>query len=175
MRKVIVMPYDSIWQHLYLDEARKLNESLNEAHPTIHHIGGTAVPGLSASPVIDILMIVGSVEHCKQAIESMGYTFDTNLNGGHRYKKGTGEKGYHLYVYPRNDEHVLRYIALKDYLRTFSGEMERYDHLKRQLAKLYPFDRYAYREGKRIFVEVMEVKAINWYESEGHQHYSMIS
>lgn len=175
MRQVIVTPYDSIWQHLYLDEARKLKEIFKDERLDIHHIGGTAVPGLSASPVIDMMLSVPSIEQCEAVLLNDGYSLKEVMKSGRCYNKGTDDRGYHLYVYLQNDTTRMRHVAYRDYLRMFSGERERYDYLKRQLAKLYPFDRSAYREGKRIFVEVMEVKALDWYNSEHHQKDTMIS
>lgn len=62
MRKIIVVDYDPIWKQQYEEEERKIVSILKPELRSIHHIGSTAVEGLSAKPVIDILAVVQRIE-----------------------------------------------------------------------------------------------------------------
>lgn len=60
--KVNVVPPDPVWAIMYEREARRLREVLIDLDVDIHHIGSTAIIGIFAKPIIDILM-VGRTEH----------------------------------------------------------------------------------------------------------------
>ncbi|TDM00786.1 GrpB family protein [Macrococcus carouselicus] len=169
MRRVNVIPYDSIWQHLYLGEVQLLKGLFEDELIEIHHIGSTAVPGLAAKPIIDILLVVKKIDHVdilNGQLEAIGYKTkgENGIKGRRYFEKGGMNRTHHLHVYQENNDHIRRHLAFRDYLRNFSGEAERYGQLKMELAKLYPFDIDSYIAGKDIFVRVVEVKAINWYD-----------
>ncbi|KAA1039283.1 GrpB family protein [Macrococcus equipercicus] len=170
MRRVIVEPYDSIWQHLYIEEARKLRDVFKDQLVAIHHIGSTAVPGLAAKPVIDIMPVVkdlASVDDLTDCLTALGYTVhgENGIPGRRYFQKGGDNRTHHVHVYQKGDANIVRHLAFRDYLRTFRGEMERYQALKFELAQRYPFDIASYIEGKNIFVLVMEQKALSWYNN----------
>ncbi|TDM10552.1 GrpB family protein [Macrococcus lamae] len=180
MRRVVVQPYDSIWQHLYIEEARKLREIFKDQLMAIYHIGSTAVPGLAAKPIIDIMPVVKDIEAIDQLTERMmalGYEAkgENGISGRRYFQKGGDDRTHHVHVYQQGNPEVTRHLAFRDYLRTFRGEMERYQHLKVELAKLYPFDIDSYVEGKNVFILVMEQKALSWYNSSLKQTDEMIS
>ncbi len=169
MRRVEVMPYDSIWQHLYLEEKKRLEAIFKNQLVAIHHIGSTAVPGLAAKPVIDIMIIVEDIEQMDKLNDQLiaiGYEMkgENGITGRRYFQKGGDMRSHHLHVYAEGDVNIKRHLAFRDYLRAFSGEAERYGHLKSELAKLYPSDITSYINGKDIFVQVMEMKAVDWYD-----------
>lgn len=61
--RIIIAPYDPHWKDQFLREKEALASLLKELTPVIEHMGSTAVPGLSAKPVIDILVGLSSEEH----------------------------------------------------------------------------------------------------------------
>jgi len=76
MRTVTVSPYDPLWAIKYAEEAEKIKAILGDELITIHHIGSTSVPGLSAKPIIDILVEVRQIEaidSCNPAFIYLGY------------------------------------------------------------------------------------------------------
>lgn len=77
---VTVSPYDPRWPEMFEQEKRHLLSCLpNDLVRRIEHIGSTAVPGLSAKPIVDILIDVASLEETKQRIvpvlEAQGYDY----------------------------------------------------------------------------------------------------
>ncbi|GGB12191.1 GrpB family protein [Macrococcus hajekii] len=169
MRSVKVVAYDSIWQHLYLDEMNKLKEIFKGQMIEIFHIGSTAVPGLVSKPIIDMMLVVkdiSQVDLLNEPLIRLGYEpkGENGIKGRRYFQKGQDNRSHHLHIYQTGDENIKRHLAFRDYLRTFSGEAERYGHLKAELAKLYLFDIDSYIAGKNIFVQVMEIKALDWYD-----------
>lgn len=135
---------------------------------SIHHIGSTAVPGLAAKPVLDIMIVVKDivqVDDVNDSLMEIGYEpkGENGIKGRRYFQKGGDMRTHHLHVYAEGDMNITRHLVFRDYLRTFSGEAERYGHLKLELAKLYPSDIESYINGKNIFVQVMEIKAMDWY------------
>ena len=73
---VIVTEYNPLWPQLYRQEAEQIRAILRDNCVAIHHIGSTAVVGLCAKPVIDIMPVVVSlarVDAQKKAFEAIGY------------------------------------------------------------------------------------------------------
>jgi len=168
MRKVEVLPYDSIWPHLYLEEKKKTEAIFGNQLVSIHHIGSTAVPGLAAKPILDIMIVVAEIERVDEVNNSLmeiGYEAmgENGIKRRRYFQKGGDMHTHHLHVYAEGDMNITRHLAFRDYLRAFSGEAERYGHLKLELAKIYPSDIESYISGKDIFVQVMEIKAMDWY------------
>jgi GrpB-like predicted nucleotidyltransferase (UPF0157 family) len=60
-RKTNVMPYDPKWPLYYVNESKKIATLLKDNLIAVHHIGSTAVPGMSAKPVIDILVVLKDI------------------------------------------------------------------------------------------------------------------
>jgi len=61
MRKIVVVPYDEKWPEMFNVESFLIKKLLGEVAKDIHHVGSTSVPGLSAKPVIDILLEVSDI------------------------------------------------------------------------------------------------------------------
>ena len=78
MQHITVVPYDPAWPGLYEAEAQAIAGVLGQRLTAIHHIGSTAVPGLAAKPVIDIMPVVRAVteaDECRADFEALGYEY----------------------------------------------------------------------------------------------------
>lgn len=169
MNRIVVLPYDSIWQHLFIDEQRKIKLAIKE-RVDIRHIGSTAVPGMHAKPIIDMMLICKNLqlfERKHQVLVALGYERVTpEFKDSLQYvKRIGGDRTHQLYIFQNQHQKIKEMLAFSAYLKYFSSEMERFNAVKRELAKLYPFDLKAYEQAKLIFVTVMTVKAVNWFET----------
>ena len=72
---IIVSPYDQEWPKQYAQEASKLKKALQKWLISIHHVGSTAVPGLSAKPKIDIIAEIADMAFDHTCLENLGYTY----------------------------------------------------------------------------------------------------
>ena len=134
----------------------------------IHHIGSTAVPGLCAKPIIDMLAIISAGtwrESHTQALERLTYIAKGEYGiPGRRFfiKPQEVMRTHHLHIFLQNHPDIPRHLALRDYLRAFPSEACRYGYLKDNLAQTYPHDIKAYMEGKASMVHAMEKEALAW-------------
>lgn len=170
MDRLQVVPYDSIWQHLFLEEKKYLQSLLKEESISIEHIGSTAIPGLSAKPIIDILIVVensSTIDRFTRDLSKLGYESkgECGVIGNRYFKKYNkyGEVSHHLHVYDEGSPHIMRLLSFREYLRTFNGERERYSRLKHGLSIDFPADSLEYYNGKDSMIKEFEKKAEAWY------------
>lgn len=168
---ITVVDYNSAWERDYLAEEKRIKRILKQNCVAIHHIGSTAVSGLAAKPIIDILAVVKSLEAVDKVaneFEEIGYE---NLGEfgivGRRYlRKGGDERTHQIHIFAETDtNNVIRHIAFRDFMRTHSEERTKYAELKKELAVKYPYDIEGYCEGKAAFVKDMEEKALAYYKN----------
>jgi GrpB-like predicted nucleotidyltransferase (UPF0157 family) len=159
-------PYDSSWPRLFAEEAEKLLPVLTPwlAGP-IEHIGSTAIPGLAAKPIIDIMAGVETLDASRPAITAateMGYCYAPyQAEIEHWFcKPSPAMRTHHLHLIPMNSPQWIQPIAFRNYLRAHRDVAREYEDLKRTLAQTHPFDREAYTQGKHLFIERITVIAL---------------
>lgn len=152
-------PYNSQWPALFDQEATSLTELLKPwLVGAIEHVGSTAVPGLSAKPVIDIMAPVCSLEHAYQAINALsaiGYCyFPYKAEVMHWFcKPSPAHRTHHLHLVAGGSSLWVERIAFRDALRSNAQLAAQYLSLKQRLSNEYTHDRDAYTEGKSWFVQ----------------------
>jgi GrpB-like predicted nucleotidyltransferase (UPF0157 family) len=156
---VEIVSYDPVWPIKFQQEAAILEEALAPwLVGTIEHIGSTAVPGLAAKPVIDIMAGVQTLVASRSAIAAaaeLGYCYwPYQADREHWFcKPSPAFRTHHLHLIPVGTPHWLRPIAFRDYLRAHADIAHEYDALKQRLAKEHRLDREAYTDAKRPFVD----------------------
>ncbi|GAA1540704.1 GrpB family protein [Kribbella lupini] len=153
-----VVEYDERWPQ-WFDELRAgLDGLLTDVPHVIEHVGSTAVPGLAAKPIIDLDVVVPSVDQVKPAVAALaagGYRHqgDLGITGREAFELPAGVTHYHhLYVVVEGNEAHRDHVVLRDLLRADAGARERYAARKRELAPLLTSDRAAYGEGKAALI-----------------------
>lgn len=162
--RIEIVPYDPKWPGLFTQEKEALRQALGGFRGLrIEHFGSTAVPGLAAKPVIDILAGVsskGDWPRMVQPLEALGYVhgpgaFDDAIRWF--FVKGMppyGEKRSHqLHLCELDGEEWRRELAFRNHLRTNPADALEYEALKRELAVKFPADREAYTEAKTVFIQ----------------------
>jgi len=167
---VAVVPYDPQWPVLFQEEKERLRSCLpSELIGRIEHFGSTAVPGLAAKPIVDMLVEVTNLGEVKQRVvpilESRGYDYfwrptwgdDTPPWYAWFIRRNTeGIRTHHIHMVESHFEHWGR-LLFRDYLIKHRSIALEYQSLKMQLATAYPNDRKAYTKGKTEFItKVME-------------------
>jgi GrpB-like predicted nucleotidyltransferase (UPF0157 family) len=167
-RIIEVTSYNPDWPYLYREEARQIVTSLTGEIVLIHHIGSTAIPGIKAKPVIDILGEVRSIERVdnfNKALISLGYNpHGENGIPGRRYfnKKADNTHTHHIHIFQVGHPEIDRHLNFRDYLRIHPDEAQAYSQLKEELAQKYRDDSIAYTEGKNDFVQKIDRRAAVW-------------
>src|SRR5262245_38561776 len=156
---IIVEPYDPTWPAKFETEKRVLRAVLAPwLAGTIEHIGSTAVPGLPAKPVIDIMGAVRDLSSSKAAIEALmplRYCyFDYKADVMHWFCKPSDlERTHHLHLVPFGSQLWHERLALRDCLRRDEKTRREYSELKMILAAEFRDDREAYTEAKTEFIQ----------------------
>ena len=159
-RHVVVVPYDERWAQDFEDIASEIRDVLGELALDIQHVGSTAVPGLSAKPIIDIDVVIrdhAAFNAVVSALEAIGYHHEGDLGIAGREAFGYEGKSHlqkhHLYVCPQDSTELKRHIAFRDYLRAHPGAVKEYSRIKEAGAALHPYDINGYIAHKSPFIE----------------------
>lgn len=155
---VRVAPYDPAWPTLFAAEATRLDPLLSAKGVMLRleHTGSTAVPGLAAKPVLDLLAgweapVVRAA--AIGALEASGYQYrgEQGIPGRDFFRRGEPRQ-YHLHLTRVGSAFWDDHRTFRDYLRATPAAADAYAVLKRALAARYPTDRERYIEGKTAFV-----------------------
>jgi len=156
---VEIVPYDPSWPRQFADESGVLRRALAPwLVGDVEHIGSTAVPGLAAKPVIDIMAGVLTLDDSRQAIAAaaeLGYCYwPYQADVEHWFcKPSPSVRTHHLHLIPVGTQAWLRPLAFRNYLRRHGEVAAEYEALKRRLALEHRLDREAYTEAKRPFID----------------------
>ena len=167
--KVEIVDYDPEWVTLFSEERGRILGVIGHLGVAVEHIGSTAVVGLGAKPIIDIMVGVNRLSDAQQCIEplsSLGYRYqpehEVTMPERRFFGKGEppGEQHYHLHMVEKGGEFWRRHLAFRDYLRSHPKASRQYCEFKRKLASEYGSDREGYTEAKTSFIESIVAKAL---------------
>lgn len=159
----MLVPYDPRWPDQFDRERQRIAGALGALAIRIEHHGSTAVPGLSAKPIIDIQVAVRSLEPLDAygiPLAHLGYTHlrhEDDAFAPFFFRPGAWPHTHHVHVVQAGGEAERRTLAFRDYLRDHEEVARTYEQLKRALADRFGFGDAAAREGyataKTEFVE----------------------
>jgi GrpB-like predicted nucleotidyltransferase (UPF0157 family) len=169
MDDVEIVDYDPRWPLLFGEEAKRLRAVLDPSLIFgLEHFGSTAIPGLSAKPILDILIAVRSLSAAQvsfvEALRSLDYVYwaDNPKKDRLFFVKGMPPFGlrrsHHVHVTEPQGEMWQR-LAFRDYLRAHPEEAETYGRLKKRLAAEHKTDREVYTDAKSAYVASVMRKA----------------
>lgn len=154
---IVLTPHQPQWKDWTKEEIVRISTLLSEYSPTVNHIGSTAIPGIQAKPIIDILVEIypdSCWQRIKEAMETAGYIYMSSSGIRMSFNKGYTPHGYadkvfhiHIHAIGDNDE-----ICFRDYLLTHPKAAKEYEALKLSLLPQYRNDRDGYTEAKSDFV-----------------------
>ena len=165
-RPVIVVDYDPQWPLLYEEEKKNILAVIGHKVLAIEHIGSTAVPGLGAKPIIDIMVCVNNgadAEECVPLLRQIGYADVTPQEGASDWyyclDKGIHSVGYHLHLVKHGSCFAKKHLIFRDFLRSHPDVAQQYYEMEKMLAEKYRFNRVAYNEAKTSFIESVVIRA----------------
>jgi GrpB-like predicted nucleotidyltransferase (UPF0157 family) len=165
---IYLRPYDPAWPGQFELEAKVLAGALGpHIVGGIHHVGSTAVPGLSAKPIIDIMIGVADLDSsrpCIDLLDEYDYCYAPHRQDVMHWfcKPDPAHRTHHLHLVPTGSQRFTDVLAFRDYLRTHPAAVEQYEALKRQLAVQHAQDREAYTDGKGAMVAAITADARRW-------------
>ncbi|MGH7818455.1 MAG: GrpB family protein, partial [Candidatus Binatia bacterium] len=153
-----IAPYDPAWPALFQAERELLADLLRRwLVGPIEHVGSTAVPGLAAKPVIDVMAAVESLDASRGAfgvLRDAGYHYAPYRTDVMHWfcKPSPSFRTHHLHLVPYESLLWTERIAFRDCLRSDSAIAHEYADLKHRLADAHRFDREAYTQAKGSFI-----------------------
>jgi GrpB-like predicted nucleotidyltransferase (UPF0157 family) len=172
MKKVQVVPHDPRWREAFAAEAEHVAAALGPNAVAVHHVGSTAIPGIHAKPIIDLLVEVrdlAELDARSAAMESLGYQVmgEYGLPGRRYFRKDDleGTRTHHVHVFRAGSAEAERHLAFRDYMIAHPADAQRYGELKQKLAAEHPWSMDAYMDGKDAFIKEMERRAAAWRTS----------
>lgn len=160
---IAVVPYDPRWTAAFEQERAAILHVLEGTDVRVEHMGSTAVPGLAAKPILDLMLVVPDAPAAVRTITpllTLGYECrgEYGIAGRIYYSKGN-PRTHHLHEYWGGNPEIERHLLFRDYLREHVEARDAYSELKRGLAEKYRNDREGYTEAKTEFVRDIEQRA----------------
>lgn len=163
---VELVPYQKEWPELYEREAERLAEIAGDRFVDFEHIGSTAIEGICAKPIVDILAVVDDLDEAESLVSLL-------TEYGYEYRPGEVEERLFFAKGPRTNRTIYlsvteiesgfyqEKIIFRDYLRENPETAEKYASLKKRLAEKYPNDRERYTAEKGDFIQSILSQALN--------------
>jgi NAD-dependent deacetylase len=166
LRPVTVVEYDPRWPRAFDEERAHVAEALGELAVAIEHVGSTAVPGLAAKPVIDLLVGLATLELPPEritAMEALGYEYrgEYGISGRLFFRRGGLERTHHVHAVEHGGELWARHLAFRDYLRAHPDEATAYGEVKHS-ALAPSATAEGYDRAKQAYVEALAARASAW-------------
>lgn len=178
-RKMVVVDYNPEWAKLYKEETKKIKAVLGKNCVGFYHIGSTAVKGMKARPIIDIMALVKNVdkiETCVEDLEALGYIYqlESEIPEARFFMKIEEEIAYYIYIFKASEKEKRdKHVALRDYLIQHPEEAKAYGELKSKVVKRYAFDEKGYCKGKEAHLKALVEKAEAWGKGKSNKGLSI--
>ena len=161
-KHITVLPYDPQWAADFQAICQELTPALGDLVLAIEHVGSTAVPGLTAKPIIDIDIVIRNAAALPDIIARLariGYLHEGDLGVPDReafcYEGKPHLREHHIYVCPQNAAELHRHLTFRDYLRNHPEAAAQYGRIKQEAAALHPEDIDSYIAHKSGCIEAL--------------------
>lgn len=158
-RPIVIADYDPAWPARFELERDRIQRALGDLAVRIEHFGSTAVPGLAAKPIVDLIVTVEDPEDeaLVAPLEAAGYELRVR-EPEHRMFRTPG-RDVHVHVWRDSDPEVARHLRFRDRLRDSAEDRLAYERLKRALATRDWPDMNYYAEAKDELIRAITARA----------------
>ena len=165
---VYVVPYEPRWPSLFALERSRVEAVVGSYVEAIEHVGSTAVPGLDAKPVIDLMVGVRDIQSagsCIRPLEEIGYSYWAENPNPERMlfvrfaDADRTSRTHNLHLVEARGDLWSDRIVFRDHLRSHPEAAREYARLKHALAERFRDDREAYTRAKADFISAMLERA----------------
>jgi GrpB-like predicted nucleotidyltransferase (UPF0157 family) len=171
MRTIEVVSHHAEWAEQYIAEAKLLEAIFAGNLVSIHHFGSTAIPGIVAKPIIDILPVVKdiqAVDALNPQMEALGYhpKGEFGIPGRRYFFKGTpDEHTHHVHAFQQGNPEIERHLNFCAFLQAHPAEAQAYSQLKVELSRRFRHDPEGYTDGKSDLIRELDQKALAWAQA----------
>jgi len=150
------VPYDVKWKYLFEEEAVRLRLLPGMKILRLEHVGSTAIPGMEARPIIDIVAFVQRLEDVESAlttIEARGYALREQGRDKLVFARGVaGSRTHYISFTEEDNEELHQHVVFRDILLSSPSLVEEYRELKQRLSLDPSLTKERYREMKSAFL-----------------------
>lgn len=158
--EVALVEYNPHWPAMFLAERERLMKRFSVQMLDVQPFGSTAIPGMPAKPIVDLLAGVESMEVADSLVEPLlhyGYTTSAEFNASLSDRRwfmrwAEGHRTHHLHVVVLGGQQWRRRLRFRDLLRSDADLARRYALLKKEAAARHTADREAYTDAKSDFI-----------------------
>lgn len=156
---VKIEEYNEDWKVMFEEEKEYLIKVFGDIAFQIEHIGSTSIPGLSAKPIIDILVVLenfNEFEKVKDYFKDEPYSIKEDSPSDEilvRKRMGTNITTHLIHIMEVNTKRCTNTILFKNYLINHPETLKEYEKLKKDLAKKYADNRKMYTASKNDFIQ----------------------
>lgn len=166
--RIDIAPYDPAWADLAAKESERWQTALGATLLEVHHIGSTAVPGLSARPIVDLIPVIApetDLDSLRPLVHAMGYEWlgEYGLPRRRYCRRSsptTGKRLVKAHCWHAGDSEILRHLAFRDVLRADPLLRGAYETRKRHCASLHRDAPAAYVRCKSGWIDTAEARAL---------------
>lgn len=163
MKSVVIAPYSEEWPLQFAEVQAELLQAFGSSPVVVEHIGSTAVSGLSAKPIVDVLLgsdSLHTIEQKVQVLKGLGYEYVAKHEieiPMRRYfvRSASSSPRVHLHAVVLGSQLWMEHLAFRDALRSSPTLVSQYQELKELLAAKFKHDRPAYTEAKAPFIRAV--------------------
>ena len=148
--------HSSLWADLYREEEEGIRAAIGDLIVDLQHIGSTAIPGIKAKPILDMLAGVAQLERaliCKAPLEALGYDYIAlaGIANDHVFGKGVPRTHY-LHVVEHGGAKWANHLRFRDRLRNDPALAQAYEKLKEELSLKFSDSHAKYHDAKTSFI-----------------------
>ena len=148
--------YTQLWAELYREEEQRIRAAVGQLIIELQHIGSTAIPGIRAKPILDMMAGVAQLEKalwCKAPLEAIGYDYIAHAGIANDYVFGKGvARTHYLHVVEYGGAKWANHLRFRDRLRNDPELAQAYEKLKEELSRKFSDSRAKYHEAKSKFI-----------------------
>ena len=169
VRIIKVVPYNSDWIKDYVKESEQIKNILGDEIIKSYHIGSTAIPGIYAKPIIDILIEVNdikNIDNYNDEMNKLGYISkgEFGIEGRRFFLKGIYNRTHHLHIFETGNPEIRKHLNFKDYMISHPETAKQYEKLKKDLSIKFRYDNEGYCKGKDEFIRDIDKQAEEWFK-----------
>jgi GrpB-like predicted nucleotidyltransferase (UPF0157 family) len=154
---VQLSPHREEWHQVFEREKTTILDAIGEHVLEIEHVGSTAICGIVAKPILDIMVGIAKYEEgekCVTGLKTLDYEYKGQNGVPERHYFGKGvPRTHHLHMVAVGSDFWIHHLLFRDYLTANRQVAEEYNDLKLDLAARFPDDREVYTNGKESFVQ----------------------
>jgi GrpB-like predicted nucleotidyltransferase (UPF0157 family) len=157
--------HNSLWAELYREEQKRIRAAAGDLIIELEHVGSTAIPGIKAKPILDMLAGVAQLREallCKAPLEAIGYEHIARAGIANDYVFGKGvPRTHYLHVVEYGGAKWVNHLCFRDRLRKDPVLARAYEELKQELSCKFSDSHAKYHDAKSEFInEVVAAQQI---------------